>query len=216
MLDTGGSWVREDFSWALIEPRQGHYSWTATDRIANSLASRGINLLGIISYSVNWASPTTQDDTSPGSLSFYPPDLGKYYLFVHDLVTRYKSTVHYWEVWNEPNNDLFWKPAPNAREYAALLKTAYRAIKEVDPSAKVLTGGMSGNSVPFLEQMLAAGAGDSFDILAIHPYAVPLNPQNARSESRPDVHKLVEVELATNIAPSCSATAITAPSGSPK
>src|SRR5215217_5727971 len=29
MLQTGGSWVREDFSWASIEPRQGRQDWTA-------------------------------------------------------------------------------------------------------------------------------------------------------------------------------------------
>src|SRR3954463_6466396 len=128
LLDAGAAWAREDFNWSLIEPREGQYSFTATDRIAGALGTRGVNLLGIISYSVNWATPTKADDAS-GPLSFYSPDLGKYSTFVHDLVTRYKSTVHYWEIWNEPNNSIFWKPAPNAVEYAALLKAAYRAIK---------------------------------------------------------------------------------------
>jgi hypothetical protein len=112
------------------------------------------------------------------------------------LVARYKGGVHHWEVWNEPDNSLFWKPRPNAREYAELLKSAYKAVKDADPSAKVLSGGVSGNAVPFLEEMLAAGAGQSFDILALHPYAVPPDPAQGKVQSRPEVHKMVDIELA--------------------
>jgi hypothetical protein len=196
LLDTGAGWDREDFLWGLIEPHENQFDWTATDRIVDALQQRNVSILGIISYSANWATPSQEDDAQPSAVSFYPPDSSKYYWFVHTLVTRYHGAVHYWEVWNEPNSDLFWKPRPDAHAYADLLKTAYRAIKDADPDAKVLTAGFAGNAVPFLEEMLAAGAGDSFDILAIHPYAVPADPSQARQESRPDVHKMVEVELA--------------------
>ncbi|HEX9987517.1 MAG TPA: glycosyl hydrolase [Chloroflexia bacterium] len=195
MLETGSAWVREDFVWGLIEPRERQYNWTATDRIVGNLHDRKVNVLGIISYSVNWATPAEEDDNSPSAVSFYAPDHDKYYLFVHGLVSRYKGTVHHWEIWNEPDNTLFWRPQPNAEEYAALLKVAYRAVKDADPTAKVLTGGVSGNAIPFLEEMMAGGGGASFDILALHPYAVPLNNAQARIESRPEVHKMVDVEL---------------------
>lgn len=195
VLETGASWIREDFVWGLIEPKEGRYEWTATDRIVGALRDRKLNVLGIISYSANWATPAREDDTAASAISFYPPDPNKYYSFVRDLVTRYKGSISHWEIWNEPDNALFWKPKPNGKEYAALLKTAYKAVKDADPSAKVLTGGVSGNAVPYLEEMMAAGAGDSFDILALHPYAVPLDPAQARIESRPEVHKMVDVEL---------------------
>src|SRR5690349_20866454 len=103
MLDTGGSWVREDFAWGLIEPHDSVYDWNATDRIVNAARQRGLNILGIISYGTSWASPTKADDGGSTIMSFYPPDNGKYYAFVRALVDHYKSTVHYWEVWNEPN-----------------------------------------------------------------------------------------------------------------
>ncbi|MDQ6693988.1 MAG: glycosyl hydrolase [Chloroflexota bacterium] len=195
MLQTGGSWVREDFAWGLIEPRENSWNWTPTDRIVQTLRARNLNVLGIISYSANWATPSHDDDNASSPVSMYPPDSSKYYWFVHALVEHYKGSVHYWEVWNEPDNSLFWKPAPNAHEYADLLKAAYRAVKDVDPGAQVLSGGVSGNAIPFLEEVVQNGAGNSFDILALHPYAVPLNLDQAKVESRPDVHKLVEVEL---------------------
>ncbi|HET6312397.1 MAG TPA: glycosyl hydrolase [Chloroflexia bacterium] len=194
-MQTGAAWVREDFAWGLIQPTEQRYEWTATDRIVGGLTERKVNVLGIISYSANWATPSKEDDKQPSAISFYPPDPDKYAHFVRTLVSRYKGTVKHWEVWNEPDNSLFWKPKPNAREYAELLKVAYKAIKQADPTAKVLSGGVSGNAIPFLEEMVAAGAGSSFDILALHPYAVPLNPAQARVESRPEVHKMVDVEL---------------------
>ncbi len=190
---TGATWVREDFVWGLIQPAPDRFQWTATDRIVAATRQRNINILGIISYSASWATPTRDDDASP--VSYYPPDPGSYYSFVRTLVARYRDSVHYWEVWNEPDNPLFWKPAPNPAQYAEVLKTAYRAIKDADPTAKVLSGGVSGNAIPFLEDMLAHGAGNSFDILALHPYAVPLDPSQARIQSRPEVHKMVDVEL---------------------
>ena len=62
-------------------------------------------------------------------MSFFAPDPDKYYTFVRTLVGRYKNVIHYWEVWNEPDNAMFWKPAPDPAAYAIILKTAYRAVK---------------------------------------------------------------------------------------
>lgn len=195
-MQTGAAWDREDFVWGLIQPAEGRFEWTATDRLVGALSERKANVLGIISYSANWATPAKEDDSQPSPVSFYQPDPAKYATFVKTLVSRYKGSVHAWEIWNEPDNSLFWKPAPDPKAYAELLKTAYRAVKEADPTAKVLTAGVSGNAVPFLEAVIAAGAGGSFDVLALHPYAVPLNPAQGRNESRPEVHKMVDVELA--------------------
>ncbi|MEO8286635.1 MAG: glycosyl hydrolase [Chloroflexota bacterium] len=195
MLDTGGTWVREDFAWGLIEPRQGQFDWTATDRIAGALRVKGLNILGIISYSAAWATPTKDDDGASPPISMYPPDLKLYYNFVHALVSHYKGSVSHWEVWNEPNNGIFWKPEPNARQYADLLKTAYKAIKDADPGSTVLNGGVNGNAIPFLEEMEAAGAGDSYDVLAIHPYATPLDPAKGRMQSMPEVYKTLDIEM---------------------
>jgi hypothetical protein len=190
---TGATWVREDFAWGLIQPAPDRWEWTATDRIVGNLHDRGINILGILSYSASWATATKEDDGSP--VSMYPPDLNTYYHYVRTIVSRYKHAVQHWEVWNEPDNNLFWKPAPNPKEYAELLKVAYKAVKEADPSARVLSGGVSGNAVPYLDAVMAAGGRDAFDILAIHPYAVPMTPEHARQQSRPEVHKILEVEL---------------------
>ncbi len=91
MLDTGGSWVREDFVWGLIEPRQGQFQWEATDRMVQALRAQNLNILGIIGYSTNWATPTKDDDASSNPDSRYAPDNGKFYWYVRALVSRYKN-----------------------------------------------------------------------------------------------------------------------------
>jgi polysaccharide biosynthesis protein PslG len=93
--------------------------------------------------------------------------------------------VHAYEIWNEPNIPDFWSPQPDPARYAQLLELAYTAVKRADPSATVLSGGLSPhgfygqidkdgmNPLTFLERMYAAGAGRSFDALAWHPFNFP-------------------------------------------
>ena len=47
-------------------------------------------------------------------------------------------------------------------------KAAYPTIKQADPGAKVLLGPLTGNNYNFLGQVYAAGAGASFDAVAVH------------------------------------------------
>ena len=84
--------------------------------------------------------------------------------------------IRSWQIWNEPNTPNFWAPAPDPAAYADLLRTAAAAIRAADPAAEVVTAGLpaSDRGVPletFLDGMYDAGAGGSFDTLAVHPYA---------------------------------------------
>lgn len=52
--------------------------------------------------------------------------------------------VHYYEIWNEPNHEWMYASAYNQSiEYPELLRLASNAIKAVDNSAKIITGGIS-------------------------------------------------------------------------
>ena len=80
------------------------------------------------------------------------------------------------------------QPAPEPDRYAALLKAAYASIKSADPSATVISAGLSPfgaypatsatrtNPVKFLEDLYAAGISGSFDALGTHPYNHPASP----------------------------------------
>ena len=112
--------------------------------------------------------------------------------FVHKLVARHKGVVDHWVVWNEP--DLFdpairytWEGS--YEEYFQLLKVAYLNVKEVNPAAKVVLGGLAYwwdkeyNRPPYLGPLFEVIARDPeaprnnhyFDIASAHTYANPLN-----------------------------------------
>ena len=67
--------------------------------------------------------------------------------FVGAAVQRYKpggdagTAIRHWEIWNEPDLCHFWSGTP--QEYARLVKVAYIVIKNVDPDAYVVLGGLA-------------------------------------------------------------------------
>jgi hypothetical protein len=97
----------------------------------------------------------------------------------------------YFEIWNEPNISAFWVPKPDPAAYTADLQAAYTAIKQADPSATVISGGLSPavnsdttyDPRTFLQDMYADGAQGSFDGLGDHPYSYPALPDDEESWS---------------------------------
>jgi hypothetical protein len=120
---------------------------------------------------------------------------------MHDLVARYSAApynVRYWEIWNEPDVDPSLvgpiegygcmgdahDPYYGGGVYAELLKRVYPAIKQANPDAQVLIGGLlldcdAANPIAgkdctgsrFLEGILRNGGGAAFDIVSYHGYA---------------------------------------------
>ena len=76
--------------------------------------------------------------------------------------------VDAWELWNEQDGAEFWLGGPDPAAYAALLKATYPAIKSVQPGDIVVTGGMVGNDMDFMEALYAHGAKGSFDAVGVH------------------------------------------------
>jgi hypothetical protein len=119
--------------------------------------------------------------------------------FMEDAVARYSTppyNVKYYEIWNEPDapaganpNSVFgcWhddnQPAFAGTHYGDMLKVIYPAVKSANPTAQLLVGGLlldcDPNNPPdgtnceasrFLERVLQAGAGNSFDGVSFHAY----------------------------------------------
>lgn len=89
--------------------------------------------------------------------------------------------VRYWEIWNEPDLSFFW--SGSAADYARLLKVAALAIRQADPQARILFGGLAVFEKPgWLRDVLAVLQNDPdpalrdaygwyFDILPVHSYS---------------------------------------------
>lgn len=181
MKATGITSIRVDASWYNTQLNgPGSYNWAPIDAAVSAIQQAGLTADLIIDGCPPWAaaSGASGQFAQPAS----PTAFGDWAAAV---AQRYAGKgAKYFEIWNEPNNPAFWSPAPNPAAYTADLKAAYSAIKNVDPSAIVLTGGLapqanSSNSydmVTFLQDMYADGAQGSFDGVGDHPYTYPYAP----------------------------------------
>lgn len=179
------NWIRGDFEWSVVQQNgKNSFDWSREDVMVAQAVSHHINVLATLDYTPAWARTNQSSDK-------YPPDnVADYAAYVSAAVTRYKASVHYWELWNEPNNATFWQPSPNVAAYTALLKAGYAAAKAADPTATVISAGLSpgsGTSDPrtFLQGMYDNNGGTStglFDAVGWHPYCDAINPVTSTDE----------------------------------
>lgn len=168
MKEAGIGWVRMDFLWEDIEPEAGQFNFAKYDAIVEILSGNGIQILGLLDYSVGWAS-------SCGNWNCPPLDNQLFVRYVKQVIGRYKDKIKYWEVWNEPDSSTYWSKQDRLRSYCILLKEVYLAAKKIDPACKILNGGLAGG-LASVNNLYDSGGKGYFDILNIHFFESPLHP----------------------------------------
>lgn len=130
-------------------------------------------------------------------------DLDAYGDRIYQLALEQNSYVEAYEIGNEVNLDASygWAAPPNAADYVTLLCLAYERIKDADPDAVVVSGGLASTGrIPddwqghaghngfvqdereYLKEFLAAGGGACVDAIGYHPYGF-----SADYDAEPDV-----------------------------
>lgn len=187
MRELGVRWVRLPLRWNVVQPEPGAFDWSRTDPVIDELRAADIRVLAILMSVPAWANGTVPDEVE-GWYDAYPPrSLGDWEAYVRAAVERYGGRIRHWEIWNEQNGVDFYRPLPDAERYVALLRSAYRTIKSVQPDSVVLMGGLQMNGVianpwspvkveHFLKGMYDAGAAGAFDAVNIHPYVTETDP----------------------------------------
>ncbi len=180
--------IRMDFDWMNMQPDSASsFNWSDHDRVVKTAAKYKLKVLGLITYTPAWARPA-----GCGFESCAPANNSQYAAFAAAAAAHYAPLgVHNWELWNEPNLQGSWRPSPSAAAYADLLKLTYSAIKNVNPNAFIISGGISSvdnasgsvNQLTFLSSMYSAGARGSFDALGYHSYSFPATPDEVHSWS---------------------------------
>ncbi|HEY6762377.1 MAG TPA: Ig-like domain-containing protein [Baekduia sp.] len=168
-IATGAKTVRLFVSWAEMEPSgpgdyPDHNGRTATyDAAIKQLNAAGAKPLFVVLNTPQWANGVA-DQLVP------PNDPQTYANFMKAFAAHNKGvgSVAGYEIWNEPDENMFWHPGPDAGRYAALLKASYAAVKAGDPSATVLSGPTTGNNYQWIQSLYNDGAGGSFDAVAVH------------------------------------------------
>lgn len=182
--------------------------WSVPDAVVGALAAEGIRTDALITGTAAWAAAP---DAAFCGARAPPADVAAWARFAGEAATRYGSKGTFWrehpelerlpvetfEIGNEPNLALFWCPAADPEQYAAVLDAAATRVSAADPEATVAVGGLATlfDQAPegdvafeeFLRRMLATRPGlrERIDAVAIHPYGrTPSDILDAVASSR--------------------------------
>jgi hypothetical protein len=188
--EAGAGYTRIILRWDVIQPA-GPADWKPANVpdpfIARELAD-GRQVVGLLIGTPAWASADGVADARA------VPKMEAWEAFARRMAQHYRGRIQHWIIWNEPD---VWEPGHpgstwlgSEADYARLLETAYRAIKEVDPGAQVAMAGQTyfwdwthGRRL-YLDRLLDIIAADPdakshgyfFDIVPYHLYFNPVQP----------------------------------------
>ncbi len=192
--------VRFAMPWPAVQPTAaGGYDWSYFDQVVTVAARAGLRVLPTFNSTPGWLAKTST--TLPvanarqrvawatfleAAVKRYGPG-GEFWDQHAQAGVNYEPAVpaqpiREWQIWNEANFFYFTYPvSPPA--YAKLVTISSKAIKRVDPKAKVVLAGLFGEpdqrgkwgmpAAKFLERLYRTpGIERRFDGVALHPYAV--------------------------------------------
>jgi len=161
--------ARTDLKWAQVEQVHEVYDWTLYDTLITALEARGIRPYFILDYN-NTIAPYSASTELTGIAT--EAQLAGFVAFAVAAVNRYKDKGIIWEIWNEPNLDVFWAPTNDVDAYCDLVKTVVPAIRTVDPYAIIVAPAIAfvGGFDTFLTACRTNGIFDIIDAVSLHPY----------------------------------------------
>jgi hypothetical protein len=184
LQSAGANTVRFDIGWSSLEQDgKGQYSSTyvaRADAVFDAAAARGIKVIPTFWSTPCWASSAPdelkQDCTGAWwdrDVHKYPPNSASDYADAAAWVARrWGDKMAAFEVWNEPdeaNQSFLVSPNP-AYDYAQIVKSAYRPLKEAQPTLPVIVGSTTFANRVFLEQLYDYGIQPYHDGISMHPY----------------------------------------------
>ena len=122
MEGTVGS-VRIFIDWRYVEPEAGVWDFSAIDAVVGEAAAHGIAAMPDLYGVPAWIGG--REAVAPrgarqrrGWLGFVRRTVGRYGPGGHFWKGRAQAMpIHRWQIWNEPNILLFWRPRPEPRRY---------------------------------------------------------------------------------------------------
>lgn len=120
---------------------------------------------------------------APDMCAEAPASLSEWDEYVTELANHVgPGAIHYWELWNEANDPIYWRGDP--KRLLAMAEDAHRIIRSVDPSAVFLSPSFTGayensdeclGSVEYcgttwFNNWLALGGKNYIDVVAFHGY----------------------------------------------
>jgi hypothetical protein len=165
-------------TWPDLEPVKENWHFEILDRYIELAEKNRVELLLTLGMTPTWAStrphePSTHGDGGASEAR----NLDEWRNYVRTVVNQCKGHIRYYEVWNEPNEKDFY--TGDVKHMVQLAQSAYESIKAVDPSAMVISPSVSmpNTGGRWLDDFLQAGGGKYVDIIGVHLYVFPEEPE---------------------------------------
>jgi hypothetical protein len=189
-------WDRILFYWSELQP-SGPDDWNqyhVPGEWLHLATQHGREVVGLLKHTPAWAydtGATAASDSPPGcgvprGLDLPIDDSGNLWAtFVRKVVATYEGRVDRWIIWNEPDISPGTYGAEwcgTVQQYYQLLKVAYLAAHQVNPSARIhLAGTTTWHDKAYLRKLLAVAVTDPsgpanayyFDVATLHIYFRP-------------------------------------------
>lgn len=141
--------------WATAEPERGQRRWF--DAPVTALRQGGLNILSLPDWPPKWAA-------TEGEL---PYDLAAFEQHCAAVAEHYRDRIKYWELWNEPYMEGFFKG--DSKQYSAFAAAAQRGLRQGNPEA-VLIGCCSPLENPQWAESVDPKVRQALDIWSFHFY----------------------------------------------
>ena len=168
----GVKWIRLQSGWKKTERQEGIYDFSWLDKQVDSLLERGLTPWLCLCYGNEVYDELASEYF--GAVGCPPIRTERAYnawlKYVKVLIEHFKGRIEYYEIWNEAEGWWTWRPKSNPLEYAEFCVKTGKVIKEVEPSAKIITGSHYQNSMEFFNEEFANGVMEVSDAISYHSY----------------------------------------------
>jgi len=173
IADAGFRWVRMDFIWEVTEPERGRYDFSRYDRLLQQLDEFHLRALFILDY----GNPLYTNGKSVRT----PEARGAFARWAVAAAKHFSGRRIIWELFNEPNNQMFWPPQPDANEYNALAREVGREFHSTVPNEQLIGPAVDAKDLNFLGSYLDGRSHEWWSALSVHPYR-QTNPETAAAD----------------------------------
>lgn len=193
--ESGVKWIRIQSGWARCEKVKGEYDFSWLDEIVDNLLSIGCTPWLCLCYGNYLYQEVVKDNTDDGAFGIPPIHTAEqreaWKNYVTATAEHYKGKIEYYEVWNEPDGPWCWQHGVNGYEYGEFAKATGKAVKAVDPNAKVMAGSFCLTYTMWLDRAFRAGMADYVDYITYHSYGYDIDVDVERlvSDTRKVINK---------------------------
>jgi len=168
--------LRISLGWDGIEVEDDRFDWAFWDEFIRVATDEyGLTLLPYLCYTPDWAAPPGAENAQASP----PADPMAFAEFAGAAAERYRGRIRTWELWNEPDNPAYW--TGSAGEFAAMFAPAAAAVREADPGAAVVLGGLAWDLDFLLALFRDHGIAPWVDIVNLHSYNETWSPDPAET-----------------------------------